>query len=148
MSIRRPGVILIALAALLFLLLAGQAEAGKKAGVKGVVLDSTCAGPCVEPQPQAQPHVGDVTVVVRRASDGAQVASKQTTDGHFRIRVKRGLYDVSAIPPGPPPCGPDEVCPAASPSVVPCQTGDTKRVRVRRHRFSRVELHVQNVCVL
>jgi len=32
--------------------------------------------------------------------------------------------------------------------IAPCMTGETKRVQVRRHRFTRVELHVQNVCIV
>jgi hypothetical protein len=27
-------------------------------------------------------------------------------------------------------------------------TGETKRVKVRRHRFARLELHVSNVCIV
>ena len=139
-------------------LLAAPAEAGKRhkhkpAGVKGVVLNSTCAGPCAEPPPPEPPYTGDLTITVRRASDGVQVASQAIADGHFRIRVKRGQYDVSAVPPNPPQCEPtpETVCPADTQGaaiVAPCLTGETKRVQVRRHRFSRLELHVQNVCVV
>jgi hypothetical protein len=89
-----------------------------------------------------------VAVNVNRPSDGALVASSTPTDGRFRFRLKRGLYDVSAIPPGPVPCPPDHVCPAESSVVVlPCEVGETKRVRVKRHRFTRVELRVRNICI-
>ena len=49
----------------------------------------------------------------QRVSDGAVVASKEIADGHFRIRLRRGLYEVSSVPPNPepPPCHPGEVCP-------------------------------------
>jgi hypothetical protein len=83
-----------------------------------VVLNSSCFGPCIEPPPP---------------------------DGKFRFRLKRGLYDVSAIPPGPPPCPPDHVCPAVV--VMPCEVAEIKRVRVKRHRFTHVELRIRNVCV-
>jgi len=141
----------------LFALLVAPAEAKKRhkhAGVKGVVLNSTCYGPCAEPAPAATPYAGAVTVEVRRASDGLVVASQSVSEGHFRLRVKRGLYDVSSVPPNPPTCQPtpETVCPAAAPAqsavVAPCLSGETKRVQVRRHRFTYVELHVSNVCIV
>jgi hypothetical protein len=150
--------VLTALAVLgLVAALAAPAEAGKRhrhkpAGVKGVVLNSTCPGACAEPPPPPPTYTGQVTVTVRRASDGALMASQETSDGHFRLRVKRGQYDVSSVPPNPPPCQPtpQTVCPAQGQSAViaPCLTGETKRVRVRRHRLTYVELHVQNVCIV
>lgn len=125
----------------------------KPAGVKGVVLDSTCRGACADPPPPPPAYAGTVTINVRRASDAALVASQETSDGHFRLEVKRGQYDVSAIPPNPPSCEPTPttVCPArARPAAIiaPCLTGETKRVQVQRHRMTRVELHVRNVCVV
>jgi hypothetical protein len=140
-------------------LVATPAEAGKRhhhkrSGVKGVVLDSTCPGACAEPPPPPPTYTGPVTITVRRVSDDALVASRDINDGHFRIRVKRGQYDVSAVPPNPPSCQPQpgQVCPAeggAQPAVIaPCLTGETKRVQIRRHRFTRVELHVQNTCIV
>jgi hypothetical protein len=126
----------------------------KPAGVKGVVLNSTCAGPCAEPSPPQPLYSGPVTVTVHRASDGALIASQAVTDGHFRMRVKRGQYDVSSVPPNPPSCvpTPETVCPASAGAsaaiVAPCLMGETQRVQVRRHRFTRVELHVTNVCIV
>ena len=154
-------------------LLAAPADAGKRhnhkpAGVTGVVLISSCPGPCAEPPPPPHLYTGSVTVTVRRVSDGAQVASQTITSGQFRFPVKRGAYDVSAIPPNPPVCQPQpqadaqQICPppctptkeivcplVSSPAVIvaPCLTGETKRVAVRRHRFTHVDLHVTNVCV-
>jgi hypothetical protein len=140
-------------------LLVAPAEAKKRhshkpAGVKGVVLSSTCYGPCVEPPPPQPVYSGPVTVTVKRASDGATVASKAVSDGHFRMRVKRGIYDVSSVPPNPPTCQPtpETVCPASGVAgaaiVAPCLMGETKRVKVRRHHFTYVELHVSNVCIV
>jgi hypothetical protein len=138
-------------------LLAAPADAKKRhhkpAGVKGVVLNATCYGPCVEPPPPDPVYSGAVTVTVRRASDGTAVASQATSDGHFRIRVKRGSFDVSSVPPNPPSCQatPETICPVGAQSalvIAPCLQGETKRVRVRRHRFTRVELHVTNTCIV
>jgi hypothetical protein len=155
--------VLIALAVLgLVAVVATPAEAGKRhhhkhkpAGVKGVLLNSTCPGPCAEPPPPPPVYTGPVTVTVRLASDGTLVSSQAISDGHFRIRVKRGTYDVSSVPPNPPSCEPQpgQVCPAANGTqtkemIAPCLTGETKRVQVRRHRFTYIELHVQNVCIV
>jgi hypothetical protein len=150
-----------ALAALLVIvgLVALPAEAGKRhhkhkpAGVRGVVLNGTCPGPCAEPPPPQPVYTGPVTITVQRASDGALVASQETSDGHFRMRVKRGTYDVSSVPPNPPSCQPTPttVCPADAHStaiIAPCLTGEMQRIQVRRHRFTRVELHVTNVCIV
>jgi hypothetical protein len=125
----------------------------KPAGVEGVVLNSTCAGACTEPPPPAPTYTGAVTITVTRASDGQQVASQAISDGHFRIRLKRGLYDVSSVPPNPPTCEPtpQTVCPLSAQSaavIAPCMQGETQRVQVRRHRFTHVALHVSNVCIV
>ncbi len=137
----------------------GPAQAKKHhhpaAGVKGVVLNATCPGACSEPPQPEPPYAGPLTITVSRPKDGRQVASQATTDGHFKIRVKPGLYDVSSVPPSPPPtCKPmpQTVCPlsgAHGPAViVPCLTGETQRIQVRRHRFTHVELHVTNTCLV
>jgi hypothetical protein len=151
---------LIAAFALLSLLVVPVATAGAKshshkpAGVKGVVLNGTCPGACAEPPPPEPTYTGPVTITVTRASDGQQVASRATSDGHFRIRLKRGLYEVSSVPPNPPTCEPtpETVCPASGAEsnaiIAPCLTGETKRVQVRRHRFTHVELHVSNTCIV
>src|SRR3954452_20755188 len=141
-------------------LVAAPAQAGKRhhkhkpAGVKGVVLNSTCPGACAQPPPPPPTYTGPVTITVRRASDGVVVASQEISDGHFKIRAKGGTYDVSSVPPNPPPCQPEpgKVCPAstgAQPMIIaPCMTGETKRIQVTRHHFTYVELHVQNICIV
>jgi hypothetical protein len=140
-------------------LVAAPADAKKRhnhrpAGVKGVVLNSTCAGACTEPPPPEPVYSGAVTITVVRAGDGQQVASQAISDGHFRIRLKRGSYDVSSVPPNPspPPCQPGQMCPLdgsqGAAVVRPCMQGETKRVQVGRHRFTHVELHVSNVCIV
>jgi hypothetical protein len=164
----------VALAALCVLsLIAGPAEAGKRhhkhkpAGVDGVVLDSSCYGACVQPQAPPPVYPGTVTVTVHRVADGATVAGSAVSDGHFRFKLQRGLYDVSSVPPNPPTCQPQpqaqQICPppctptkeivcplVKAPEVIvaPCLTGETKRVAVRRHRFTHVELHVTNACIV
>ena len=140
-------------------LVAAPADAKKRhshkpSGVEGVVLNSTCAGACAEPPPPEPAYTGPVTVTVQRVSDGQQVASQAISDGHFRMRLKRGSYDVSSVPPNPepPPCQPGEMCPLAETQgaaiVQPCMQGETTRVQVRRHHFAHVELHVSNVCIV
>jgi hypothetical protein len=40
------------------------------------------------------------------------------------------------------------VCPAEGSSVVlPCETGETKRVWVKRRRFTHVQMHIRNICI-
>jgi hypothetical protein len=151
---------LIAALALLCVLAlpATTAEAKKRhhkpSGVAGVVLNSTCAGACTEPPPPQPVYTGAMTITVTRASDGQQVASQATSDGHFRIRLKRGSYNVSAVPPNPPTCEPtpETVCPqygaGGKAIIAPCLTGDTQPATVRRHKFTHVELHVSNTCIV
>jgi hypothetical protein len=117
----------------------------RPSGIVGTVVNSTCYGPCAYPQPASPPYTGGgLTVEIRRAANGALVATRQPIDGHFRAKVKRGLYTVSAMV--------SEVNPAPAPQVraMPpsCWQGDSKQVQVRRHRFSRVELQVTNACIV
>jgi hypothetical protein len=126
----------------------------KPSGVEGVVLNTTCPGACAEPPPPEPLYTGPVTVTVTRASDSAVVASQAISDGKFRFRVKRGLYDVSSVPPNPPACEPtpETVCPLAGAEpdavIAPCLEGETQRVQVKRRHFTHVELHVRNVCIV
>jgi hypothetical protein len=140
-------------------LIAAPANARKRhhkpSGIKGVVLNSTCYGPCAEPPPPEPVYTGAVTITVVRVADGTTVASQAIDDGHFRLRLKRGTYDVSSVPPNPPspqPCPPGQVCALngaqSSAIIAPCLQGETKRVQVRRRHFTRVELHVQNICIV
>jgi hypothetical protein len=91
---------------------------------------------------------------VTRVSDSALVRSQAVSDGKFRLRVKRGVYDVSSVPPNPPTCEPtpETACPLAGAQpaaiIAPCLQGETKRVEVSRHRFTHVELHVSNSCIV
>jgi hypothetical protein len=129
--------------ALVAVALAAPAQAGKgkrPSGIEGKVTNSTCQGPCIYPPPPAPTYTGDgLTVQVRRVADGRLMATVTPTDGTFRVKVKRGLYDVSASVTQPTPQ-------AAAPGA--CLQGDTERVRVFRHRFTHVELQVGNVCIV
>jgi hypothetical protein len=156
-AVRRLAIALGVLGAIA--LLAAPAGATKRhshkpSGVAGVVLSSTCPGACAEPPPPEPVYSGAVTITAQRVSDGQQVASQSISDGHFRIRLTRGSYDVSSVPPNPQPqpCQPGEMCPLAKARsaviIRPCLQGETKRVQVSRHRFTRVELHVANVCIV
>jgi hypothetical protein len=117
----------------------------RPSGIVGTVVNSTCYGPCAYPQPASPPYTGGgLTVEIRRAASGALVASRQPTDGHFRAKVKRGLYTVSAMVSEITPT-PTSQARAMPPS---CWQGESKQVRVFRHRFSPVELHVTNACIV
>lgn len=126
---------------------AGAIKHRRPSGIVGTVVNSTCYGPCAYPQPAAPPYTGSgLTVEIRRAANGALVATRQPSDGYFRAKVKRGLYTVSAVG--------SEVTPTPTPqseaAIMPptCWQGDSKQVRVFRHRFSPVELQVTNACIL
>src|SRR5262249_7065931 len=128
------------------------------AGVEGVVLDATCPGPCQSPPPPEPVYTGAVTVQVRNPGSGTVVASQAVSDGHFRIAVAPGSYDVASVPPAPPssppPCQPQPgyACPMVAgpePSAIisPCETGETQHADVLANRFTPVTLHVRNSCV-
>jgi hypothetical protein len=105
----------------------GAQRKGKPSGIKGVVLATT-------------PETAGVMVTAIRVSTGRIVASVDPTGGRFRLPLRPGLYELTAT--GAPACSPELVCP---PFVsMSCVAGETRRVRVKRHRWSRVEL--RNAC--
>jgi len=112
--------------------LVAPAIAHRPSGIEGAVVNTTCPGPCIYPPPPAPLYAGDgLTVEFRRLKDDVLVAVRHPTNGHFRARLKRGRYDVSASVAGGR-----------------CWQGDTAQVKVRRHHFSHVDLSVQNTCVV
>jgi hypothetical protein len=158
---RRVLTATLVLAAAALAVPAGAAAARHPAGIAGTVFDTTCPGACAQTAPAFPPvYQGtDLTVRVTRVSDGHLVATLAPPAGRFRLPVKRGLYSVAAdvvttpVPTCPPPVvSADQIaCPLATTSVVmpaDCWRGETKRVRVRRHRYAHVDLHVQNNCVV
>src|SRR3954452_14902941 len=156
MAVRRliPVLALLSLLALPATAADAKKRHHKPSGIKGVVLNATCPGACADPPPPERLYAGPVTVTVTRVSDSAVVGSQAVSDGRFRLRVKRGLYDVSSVPPTPPTCEPtpETVCPLAGAQratiIAPCLQGETKRVQVTRHHFTHVELHVSNTCIV
>jgi hypothetical protein len=159
---RRGVTAVIALLAIGLVVTSAQARkhhrAKGPAGVKGVVLDATCYGPCAVPAPPQPVYTGAVTIEVRRPSDGAMVASQAISDGHFRIGLAPGSYQVASVPPNPTPqpapqpCPPGEFCPLAGSAqpaaIIACMTGETQPVQIHRHRFAEVTLHVRNTCIV
>jgi hypothetical protein len=110
------------------------AAAARTSGIKGVVLNTTCPGPCRYPPPKPQPYTGSgLTVTVRRLPERRLVAVRQPTDGRFRIGVRKGRYRVKASVGGSEPA---------------CWQGEAKRVRVSAGQFTRVRLHVYNACIV
>jgi hypothetical protein len=110
--------------------LTGPASAGQPSGVKGMVLDTTCPGPCIVGQ-QPLPYAGSgLRVVIRRLPAQGVVKRLSPKGGSFSTRLRPGLYRVNAYVNG------DR------------WQGEAKRVRVRRAQFSRLTLHVHNSCIL
>jgi hypothetical protein len=134
---------------------AAPAQAHKASGVAGTVFDTTCAGGCPPPcgpvtamvcplaAATPTPYAGsDLTVTVRRVRDDLLLAARHPTDGRFRIRLRHGIYSVTATVGNP-----ITAQSAATPQPVDCWTTETKQVGVHRHRFAHIDLHVQNYCV-
>jgi len=106
------------------------ASGGEASGIRGVVLNTTCVGPCIVDQ-QPQPYPGsDLRVVIRRLPSGDVARRLKPKGGRFSTRLRRGRYRVNAY------------------VAAPCWSAEAKRVRVRRGKFSNVRLHVQNSCIL
>lgn len=99
--------------------------------IRGVVLDTTCWGPCAYPPPPAPRYSGDgLTVRVRSAPGLALIATLHPKDGRFRVALPAGLYRVWAGVGGG------------------CWTGEAKRVRVLDGSLGQVRLRVHNACVV
>ena len=62
------------------------------------------------------------------------MATRHPKDGRFRVRLASGRYRVHAF--------------VGDPRKPSCWQGEAKRVRVFEGEFTRVRLHVQNVCVV
>ena len=113
----------------------------KPAGVKGVVLNSTCPGACAEPPPPPPLYTGTVTIDVRPCQrrgaggepgdrrralqdpgrSGAATTSARSPRAHRRVSRRRRR---------------SARCQAQGAAIIaPCLTGETKRVQVRPHRM-------------
>ena len=99
-------------------------------GIRGVVLDTTCYGPCQVGQDPGPYEGGGLTVAIRRISTGELVRRLTPEHGRFSPRIRPGAYRVIARVAGE------------------CWEGEAKRVGVKAHEFARVELHVGNTCIV
>lgn len=112
---------------------AALAGAGERSpsGAKGVVLDATCYGPCaIDEEPE--PYRGEnARIAIRKPADPGYRLGSAVEQGHFRIRLAPGVYSLTAHVPGDP-----------------CWEGISKRARVYRGEFRRVELIIGNACVV
>jgi hypothetical protein len=109
------------------------APASSDTGIKGVVLNTTCAGPCRYPSPPPPRYTGPgLTVKVRSLDTQELVATLHPKDGRFRVEVAPGPYRVRA-----------SVADGSS-----CWQGEAKRVKVVARAFTPVRLHVNNACVV
>jgi hypothetical protein len=102
-------------------------------GIKGVVLNTTCPGPCQYPSPPPPRYTGPgLTVRVRNLDTQELVATLHPKDGRFRVEVAPGPYRVRA-----------SVADGSS-----CWQGEAKQVKVVAGAFTPVRLHVNNACVV
>lgn len=127
--------LILIVAGALALALPAPTAATPSSGIRGVVLNATCYGPCAYPSPPLPPYEGDgLRVTVRNRKHG-EVATAHPKDGRFRFRLAPGRYLVEAAVEQQ----------GEQPS---CWEGETKRVRVREAQVRRVRLHVTNVCIV
>jgi hypothetical protein len=118
---------LLAAAALLGALALPAAAPASGTGIRGVVLNTTCPGPCRYPPPPPPRYTGpDLTVKVRNLSTHELVAKLHPKDGRFRVEVPSDLYRVRASVGDEPSCW----------------QGEAKQAKVV------VRLHVYNACVV
>ena len=111
----------------------GAAQGSGTGKIRGVVYDSTCAGPCQYPPPPPEAYRADNLVVkIRSLPDRELVANLHPRNGRFRIEVASGVYRVRA-----------KVRDGGY-----CWRGEAKRVRVSHHQATLVRLHVTNTCIL
>jgi len=109
------------------------APASSDTGIKGVVLNTTCPGPCQYPSPPPPRYTGPgLTVKVRSLDTQELVATLHPKDGRFRVEVAPGPYRVRA-----------SVADGSS-----CWQGEAKQVKVVAGAFTPVRLHVNNACVV
>ena len=100
--------------------------------ISGVVVNTTCPGPCLYPPPPPPAYTGPgLTVRVKRARTGAVVATRHPDDGRFTVRVGPGRYRVHAWIAGGG-----------------CWRGSATAVRAPAGAIARVRLGVYNACIV
>ena len=130
---RRAAATVLVLASAGLLSIPAGAGAGDATGIKGVVLNATCYGPCRYPPKPLPPYIGPgLTVTVRSLPDHQLVAKLHPDDGHFAVKEPPGSYRVRARVGNDPSCW----------------RGEIKRVQVLAGEVARVRLHVTNACVV
>jgi hypothetical protein len=120
---------LAALAAAVALGLAASPAVAHRATLRGVVLNTTCPGPCASPSNPPRYTGPGLTVRVRSIRSGDLVATRHPTDGAFALSLRLGPYRVSADVAGA------------------CWRGSRRRVRLDSGG-DRVRLTVENVCIV
>jgi hypothetical protein len=130
---RKALVTLLMFASLGFLSFPAAVGAGEATGIRGVVLDATCYGPCRYPPPPLPPYSGPgLTVVVRHLPDNRLVAKLHPAGGYFAAKVAPGRYRLKARV-------------GQQPS---CWRGEARKVEVLSGQLARVRLRVANTCVV
>jgi hypothetical protein len=163
---RRIATGIVLAGAALVLLLGGPAAGSKAGGVKGVLLDSTCPGPCMACPPCPGPTARIICpasparsrAIACPAARGASAAKRSQPptpytgpDGHVSIRRLRDMKVVARpqldggrfsvhLPPGR-----YRVHGFVS---ADCWSGQTVAVKVTKDAFAKVNLYVTNTCVL
>ncbi len=128
---RKALLALLVVASLAFTALPA-AVAGEATGIRGVVLDATCYGPCRYPPQPLSPYAGPgLTVAVRSLPDNQLVAKLHPTDGRFAIKLAPGWYRLKARV-------------GQEPS---CWRGEARKAQVVSGELTRVRLRVANECI-
>lgn len=117
----------VAVAALALGAVAPLASDAKHSGVKGRILDATCRGPCGSVA-DPRPYLGEATVAVRRRG-GTYRDAADVHASRFRVPLRPGRYRIIAR------------------ISDPCWESATVRAHVRRGKFKRRQVFVQNTCV-
>jgi hypothetical protein len=130
---RKALVTVLMLASLGFLSFPAAVGAGEATGIRGVVLDATCYGPCRYPPPQLPPYTGPgLMVMVRHLPDSHLVAKLHPDGGYFAVTLAPGWYRLKARV-------------GQEPS---CWWGEARKVEVVSGQLARVRLRVANTCIV
>ena len=130
--VRKSTAIMVALVAVAVASIPAGAGAGAATGIKGVVLNATCYGPCRYPPEPLPPYTGPGLTVSIRTVDGDLVARLHPKEGRFAVAEPPGTYRVRARV-------------GTQPS---CWRGEVKTVKVSAGAMTRVRLRVTNACVV
>jgi hypothetical protein len=111
-----------------------NASGAQASRIKGVVLNTTCAGPCGYPPPPPPRYTGPgLTVRVTRLRTGAVIATRHPDDGRFSVRVAPGRYRVRAW---------------IESDASGCWRGSSKHAKAVAGETARMRLSVDNACIV